>query len=260
MGVCVCALYLFVCNNVQNLFLNLPKLSPTRIKTLAPTSLLGAHRGGLCLAHQLVLLAILLAFLLALLCGRLGLCRRLRRRRLLKLGPVLLQVRRHVLPRDPLDVHALHDGLGHGLVHAHLVHSLHEPLVELPRPNQPWPLHRHPYHSLLLLLGNPRLLGDCPSKRVRVVDQGLAHHVHHLRVRVKLGLGEHLRLQARLEGDTCGRLACFYGPDVEALVKDGGKHVLPRPKKRLLHHILLVLVLLVVPCARAGVLDSRSVA
>ena len=86
-----------------------------------------------------------------------------------------------------------------------------------------------------------------------MVDQGLAHHVHHLRVRVKLGLGEHLRLQARLEGDTRGRLACFYGPDVEALVEDGGKHVLPRPKKRLLHHILLVLVLLVVPCARAGV-------
>merc|ERR1711907_329989 len=77
---CVCVVFVRL-YNVQNLFLNLPRLSPTRIKTLAPTSLLGAHRGGLCLAHQLVLLAFLLAFLLALLCGRLGLCRRLRRRR-----------------------------------------------------------------------------------------------------------------------------------------------------------------------------------
>ncbi|KAG2594455.1 hypothetical protein PVAP13_5NG647001 [Panicum virgatum] len=60
----------------------------------------------------------------------------------LHVQPVLLQVARHVLPRQPFHVHQLHDRLGHRLLDPQVRHHVHEPLVQLRRPHQPGPLRR----------------------------------------------------------------------------------------------------------------------
>jgi hypothetical protein len=57
--------------------------------------------------------------------------------RALEVAPVLLEVAGDVLAGDALDVHDLHDGLGHGGLVAELLDRLDEPAMELRGPHHP---------------------------------------------------------------------------------------------------------------------------
>jgi hypothetical protein len=60
----------------------------------------------------------------------------------LEVEAVLLEVGGDVLPREAVDAHQLHYGLGHRVLDAQVRHRVHEALVQLRRPHQARPLQR----------------------------------------------------------------------------------------------------------------------
>jgi hypothetical protein len=60
----------------------------------------------------------------------------------LEVEAVLLEVGGDVLPREAVDAHQLHYGLGHSVLDAQVRHRVHEALVQLRRPHQARPLQR----------------------------------------------------------------------------------------------------------------------